>query len=114
MSDTNKTPVDLLVEKGYDNVIVFSNPSYTDALIGLTDDYNAVYDYSLMIDWLIKHEDMNEEEACDFISFNDSFSYGEHYPIIYYGEDFDEEIAAENPEYTPLVFTRLQDLSNIN
>ena len=111
MNENNKkTPIDILVEKGYDDVIIFSCPDYTDALIGLTDDYNAVYDYSLMIDWLIEHEDMDEEEACDFISYNDSFSYGSHYPIIYYGEDFEEEIAAEDPDCIPLVFTRLEDL----
>lgn len=52
---TNKTPIDMLLEKGYDDVIVFSNPDYTDALIGITDDYNAVYDYELMIDWLMTH-----------------------------------------------------------
>jgi hypothetical protein len=110
----NKTPVNILVEKGYDNIIIFSDPSYDTCLIGLTDDYNAVYDYSLMVDWLIEHENMDEEEAYDFISYNDSFSYGEHYPIIYYGEDFEEEIAEEIPEYEPLVFTRIEDLPNIN
>lgn len=51
----NKTPIDILLDKGYDDVIIFSEPSYEAALIGLTDDYNAVYDYSLMIDWLIEH-----------------------------------------------------------
>lgn len=112
MNDINKAPVDILVEKGYDDVVVFSEPSYDTCLIGLTDDYNAVYDYSLMVDWLIEHEDMNEEEAYDFISYNDSFYYGEHYPIIYYGEEFEIEIAAENPDYEPLTFTRLEDLPN--
>ena len=52
----NKTPIDILVEKGYEDVIVFRSPNYTDALIGLTADYNAVYDYGLMIDWLIEHK----------------------------------------------------------
>ena len=114
MSDNNKTPVDILVEKGYDDVIVFSNPDYTSALIGLTDDYNAVYDYSLMVDWLIEQEEMDEEEAVDFISYNDSFYCGKHYPIIYYGEDFEEIIAEENEDYEPLVFTRVEDLPNKN
>lgn len=114
MTDTNKTPIDILVEKGYDDVIIFRCPDYTNALIGLTDDYNAVYDYSLMIDWLIANEDMDEEEAVDFINYNDSFYYGEHYPIIYYGEDFEEMIFEESEDYEPLVFTKLEDLSNKN
>lgn len=114
MNDINKTPVDILVEKGYDDVIIFRCPDYTDALIGLTDKNQAVYDYSLMVDWLIKHENMDEEEAYDFISYNDSFYYSENYPIIYYGEDFDEEITSENPGYEPLVFTKLEDLQKRN
>lgn len=106
----NKSPIDILIEKGYSDVIVFSEPSFCDALIGLTDDYNAVYDYDLMIDWLMEHEDMDVESAADFINFNDSFYYGKHYPEIYYGEDLEEELAYEDPEYKPLVFTRIEDL----
>ena len=50
----NTTPVDILVEKGYDNIIVFRNPDYETCLIGITPDGNAVYDYDQMIDWLIE------------------------------------------------------------
>ena len=101
----NKTPEDILVDKGYDDVIVFRNPDYTDALVGLTDEYNAVYDYDLMIEWLITHENMDFDDAADFISYNDSFYYGEKYPVIYYGYlDEDEE------DYEELIFTRIEDL----
>ena len=61
-----KTPIDILIEKGYDDIIVFCNPDYTDALIGLTNEYNAVYDSDLMLDWLIKHEGMTPEEGGRF------------------------------------------------
>lgn len=88
----HKTPIDILIEKGYDDVIVFRNPDYTNALIGITDNYQAVYDYYLMIEWLINYENMDFEEAADFISWNDSFYYGDKYPIIYYDDkEFDEE-----------------------
>lgn len=100
-----KTPIDILVDKGYEDVIVFRDPSYDTCLIGLTDDYNAVYDYDLMIEWLIEHENMDFEEAADFIDYNDSFYCGEHYPIIYYG--FDEDLDSEDYE---IVFTRVEDL----
>jgi hypothetical protein len=109
-NNNNKSPIDILIDKGYSDVIIFSEPSFYDALIGLTGDYNAVYDYDLMIDWLMTHEDMDVEEAADFINFNDSFYYGKHYPVIYYGEDLEEELAYEDPEYVPLVFTRIEDL----
>lgn len=112
MSNINKTPVDLLIEKGYDNVIVFSNPSYIDALIGLTDMNQAVYDYDLMVEWLIKHENMDLEDAADFIDYNSSFYCGEHYPVIYY-ESYEEELE-DLDDYCQIVFTRIEDLPNIN
>lgn len=111
MSNINKTPVDLLIEKGYDNVIVFSNPSYTDALIGLTDMNQAVYDYDLMVEWLIKHENMDLEDAADFIDYNSSFYCGEHYPVIYYG--FEEELE-DSDDYAEIIFTRVENLPNKN
>lgn len=106
----NKTPIDILVEKGYEDVIIFRNPDYTTALIGLTPDGNAVYDSDLMLDWLIENENMTAEEAEDFISYNSSFYYGEGYPMIYYGEEYEEIMQEEDPEYEPLIFTKLEDL----
>ena len=111
MSNTSKTPVDLLVEKGYDDVIVFSNPNYTDALIGLTDTNQAVYDYDKMIEWLIKHENMDLEEAIDFVSWNDSFYFGKHYPIIHY--EFDEQLK-DSEDYEEIMFTKIENLPDKN
>lgn len=110
MSNISKTPIDILIEKGYDDVIVFSNPDYTDALIGLTDMNQAVYDYDLMIEWLIKHENMDLEEAADFISYNDSFYCGKYYPVIYY-KSYEEELE-DSSDYTQIVFTRIENLLN--
>ena len=102
-----KTPEDILVDKGYEDVIVFRNPNYTNALIGITDNHQAVYDYELMLEWLAEHENMDFEEAADFICYNDSFNYGEKYPVIYY-ESFEEDIDEE--DYEKLIFTRIEDL----
>lgn len=110
----NKNPIEILIEKGYDDVIIFCEPSYDTCLIGLTSTNQAVYDYYLMVDWLMEHENMNEEESEDFISYNDSFYYGNNYPIIYYGEDFEKMITEENEDYVPLVFTKLENLQNKN
>ena len=107
-----KTPVDILVDKGYEDVIIFDNPSYTGALIGLTNKNQAVYDYDLMVEWLIKHENMDLEDAVDFISWNDSFCCGEHYPVIYY--NYEEEFEDLDDDYEKIVFTRIEDLPELN
>ena len=69
---------------GYEKVIIFDEPSYDDALIGVTDNNQAVYDYYKMIMWLMDVEEMSMDDAIDFISYNSSFYYGEDYPIIIY------------------------------
>jgi len=68
--------------EGYEDVIIYDNPSYDDALIGITNDNRAVYDYDKMIEWLIEKEGMDYDESADFISWNNSFYYGEGYPLI--------------------------------
>ena len=68
--------------EGYEDVIIYDNPSYDDALIGITNDNRAVYDYDKMIEWLVTKENMDYEEAADFVCWNDSFYYGEGYPLI--------------------------------
>ena len=78
------TDRDLLLDYGYDDVIIFDNPSYEGALVGVTWDNQAVYDYDLMIQSLMKEDNMTEEEAADFISYNASYHFGDEYPIIMY------------------------------
>jgi len=73
---------EMIEDYGYEDVIIYENPSYDDAFIGVTNDNRAVYDYDKMIEWLIEKEGMDYEEAVDFVSYNDSFYYGEGYPII--------------------------------
>ncbi len=76
------TDRELLLDLGYDDVIIFDNPSYEGALVGITWDNQAIYDYDLMIESLIKEDDMTEEEAADFINYNVSYRQGYEYPII--------------------------------
>ena len=51
------TTEERLLEFGYEDVIIFKDYSYDDALIGISDDDRAVYDYGKMIEWLMKKED---------------------------------------------------------
>lgn len=75
---------EFIEELGYEDVLVFDNPSYTDAFVGVSDDGRAVYDYDKMIDWLITTDGMTADEATDFINYNSSFYSGGRYPIILY------------------------------
>lgn len=81
-TNTKSTDRDLLLDLGYDDVIIFDNPSYEGALIGVTWDNRAVYDYDLMVKSLMKEDNMTEEEAADFINYNASYSSRYKYPII--------------------------------
>ena len=77
------TARDRILDEGFEDVIIFENPSYDEALIGVTYNTNqAVYDYDLMIEHLMKVDNITYEEAADFISYNCSFSYGNEYPLI--------------------------------
>lgn len=76
-----------LLEEGYEGVMFLENYSYDDALIGVTTDQRAVYDYEKMVQWLVEKEEFTEEDAADWISYNTIrvISYmGEGAPIIMY------------------------------
>ena len=75
----------LLSEWNLDEMIVFDNPSYETAIVGYDIHTNRIiYDYELMIDYLIENEQMSEEEAVEFIDYNTirSLDYIENAPII--------------------------------
>ena len=59
-----------LLDNGYEDVVFFINYSYDDALIGVTDDNRAVYDYNKMVEWLVKEHNFTDEEAMDWIDLN--------------------------------------------
>lgn len=61
---------ELLVEYGYEDLVVFDNPDYDAAIIGVSHDDRVIYDYDKMIECLMVVEQMTEEEAADFISYN--------------------------------------------
>ena len=77
---------DAILEIGYEGIVLFNNPSYEDAFVGISSDNRAVYDYDRMIECLMEEDGMNYEDAADFISYNTirSCDYTENSPIIYY------------------------------
>lgn len=62
-----------MLEAGYEGTIFFTNPSYEDAFLGISSDDRAIYDYEKMIESLVNHEDMTEDEAREFIDYNATF-----------------------------------------
>ena len=78
---------DILMDQGFENFLIFENPDYDSAIIGITENNQVVYDYEKMIEHLMQEDDTDYEEAVDFISYNTirSLPYaGEGAPIIMY------------------------------
>lgn len=76
-----------ILDSGYENVIVFANDDFEDALIGISDDNRAIYDFDLMVEWLMKQDNMDQTEAAEFIEYNTirALPYiGDGAPIIMY------------------------------
>lgn len=72
-------------ERSDGEAIMFRNPEYLGAILGITDDGRLVYSYQKMVQYLVEHEGMTWEEAQEDIDFNAGRSVsfmGEKAPII--------------------------------
>ena len=81
------TAAEKILAAGYEDVIILENYSYDDALIGVTEDGRAVYDFDRMVRWLVETEDFTAEEAIEWIEYNTirALPYmGPDAPIIMY------------------------------
>ena len=74
----------LIEDYGYEDVVIFSNPSYASAFIVVSEDNRAVYSYNEMVKSLCKNDKMNELDAIEFIEFNTlrALPYYKNSPII--------------------------------
>ena len=76
-----------LLENGYEDVKYLTDFSYDTALIGVSDDNRAVYDFNNMVEWLIETQNFTDEEAIEWIEVNTIRAlpyFGERAPIIMY------------------------------
>ena len=81
------TAQEKLTDAGYDDVVILSNYSYDDALIGVTDGNRAVYDFNKMVEWLIETEGFTDIDAIEWIEYNTVRAlpyYGDTAPLIIY------------------------------
>ena len=79
-----------LLDAGCEGAVYFTNYGYDDALIGVSEDGRAIYDYYKMVDWLMKEEDWSDIEAIEWIETNTlrAIPYmGDKAPIIMYPLD---------------------------
>lgn len=74
-----------LQELGFEETVILENPSYYTAITGISSNGNLIYDYDLMIEYLIEHDNMSYEDAVEFIDNNTirAIDYmGEFKPIV--------------------------------
>lgn len=79
--------IDILVDAGFDNVLLLSNYSYDKAIVGVTTNNQAVYSFKKMVQWLMETEKFTQEEAIEWIEYNTIRSlphYSPEAPIIMY------------------------------
>ena len=87
---------DLLNELEYKDTVVLENPSYLNAIIGITDEGALCYSYEKMIDCLMEEDKMEQEDAMEFINYNTiralpyASSMGVR-PIVIYNDFFKKE-----------------------
>lgn len=71
-------------DMGEEETLLFTNHSYDDSIVGITDDGHVVYDLSKMVQEYSKDEKCSEEEALEWIEYNTlrAFSGRGKMPII--------------------------------
>ena len=86
---------DLLKELNYENTVVFDNPSYLNAIVGISDEGALCYSYEKMIKCLMEEDKMEYDDAMEFIDYNTiralpyASSMGVR-PIVIYNDFFEE------------------------
>lgn len=80
-----------LLNAGYEGIKYLVNESYDDALIGVSEDGRAIYDFDKMVDWLIEKYGWSDIESIEWIEVNTlrSLPYmGSNAPIVMYPLDW--------------------------
>ena len=88
-----------LLNNRYEGTMFLSDYSYDDALVGVTTDKRAVYDYDRMVEWLVEEEGFEDDiEAMEWIDYNTIRAvpyFGRTAPVIFYAKDYEEQTALE-------------------
>lgn len=88
---------ELLENSPFEDVLLLRNFSYDQALIGLSNDGRAIYDFDKMVKWLVARESCSEEQAIEWIQNNTLKSleyFGEKAPIVMYPCEVEDEASS--------------------
>lgn len=83
--DSNNSLKEWLIDQGYEDSILLENPSYRNAVVGVSEDGRVIYSARIILQDMMLDEGMTYEEAVDHFSYNllRSLTYmGEKAPII--------------------------------
>lgn len=101
MKDKLQQLKDHICDLGYEDAVVFDDPAYVDAYIGMSHDGRVIYSYDRMIECLIAEDGMAFDEAMEFIDYNTirAIPYaGDRAPIVLY--DDPDVLFIESPQET--------------
>ena len=75
---------DALCDMGHEEAIIFDGPDFDEAIVGVTDDGQVVYDYDAMVECLMKQDNIGRLEAIEFIEYNTmrALPYIDNAPIV--------------------------------
>ena len=81
-----KEDIELIAKENDIEIVIFDNPSYDTAIIGLSTNFEVVYDYDLMVEYLMNTEEFTVDDAIDFIEYNTMralpYYISNHKPVI--------------------------------
>lgn len=81
------TRAEMLYDMGYEDFVLFENPDYDSAIIGISDDNRVIYDYEKMVEDLMVTDGMEWLDAAEFIDYNTLRAYSktpDRDPIVMY------------------------------
>lgn len=75
---------DALCDMGHEEALLFDGPDYDEAIVGVTDEGQVVYDYDAMVKILVERDGMEEMEAIEWIEYNTirALPYFDNPPIV--------------------------------
>lgn len=73
-------------EETLNDMLMFEDPSFADAVIGVTHDGRLVYSYARMVEQMMDEDQITAEEAMEFIDYNTvgslNYPYDKKAPVI--------------------------------